>query len=502
MTDDADNEMHSQYGRPAEPRNLEQPPKRTRLAILEDIRERVGTFPSETGVYLFKDTEGRVLYVGKAKNLRSRVSSYFLPSANLLESRGPEIERMVQTLVEDVEYIPCDSEVDALLREARLIKDIQPRFNARQKDDKSFPYLMITTGEDFPGVYITRQPRTKGVKLFGPFTSPADLRNALPLLQKVFKFRTCNLEIDEGDTNRQHFRPCILYNIKQCTGPCGARVDKKEYRRNIANLIRFLNSRHGDLMRQLERRMQQASKTMDFEKAAELRDQIKALQGLSKRGLVEDNLQPEVFTATVVDKREGVQRLTEVLGLSAPPRSIEGVDIAHLAGQQTVGSVVTFIDGTPFKGGYRRFKIISHDRNDDFASIKEVVWRRYKHAGMQEELFPDIILIDGGKGQLSSAFAAFEGLDFRPPVLISLAKKEEEIFVHGRDEPIRLKRNDAALRLLQSVRDEAHRFAQAYHHILRRNDMLGDRRLHGKPERRSRQKDDDTPDVELTPPIE
>jgi excinuclease ABC subunit C len=219
--------------------------------------------------------------------------------------------------------------------------------------------------------------------------------------------------------------------------------------------------------------MQQAAKAMDFERAAELRDQLKAIDCLARRGLADEDLQPEVFDSPIVDRREALAALADRLG-PPEPRTIEGVDIAHLAGRETVGSVVTFIDGAPFKNGYRRFKIVSHDRNDDFASVREVVWRRYRHAGMDESLFPDIILIDGGRGQLSAAHSAFDELEFRPPVLLSLAKKEEVIYVHGRGQPLRLKHTDPALRLLQAVRDEAHRFAQHYHHILRRKSVLGD----------------------------
>jgi len=460
---------------------------RARAAVLTELRERIAELPAEPGVYLFKDVEGRVLYVGKAKTLRSRVASYFQEGANLAETRGPDIERMIAKLIVDVEVLPCDSEVDALLHEARLIKDIRPRFNIRQKDDKSFPYLMITTDEPFPGAYITREPASKGVKLFGPFVNPRELRTALPLLQRAFKFRTCTLEIDPADERRRHFRPCILYNIKQCTAPCAAHISREDYRGNIQRLIRFLQSKRSEVVRQLTREMDQASKALDFERAAELRDELKAIEGLARRGLADEHLQPEVFgSPAAVEPRAALAELGERLGMANPPRTIEGADIAHLAGAETVGSIVTFIDGKPFKSGYRRFKIVSHDRNDDYASMREVVWRRYRYAGMDESLFPDIILIDGGKGQLAAAQAAFDELEFRPPALLSLAKKEELIYVYGRGEPLKLKRTDPALRLLQYVRDEAHRFAQAYHHILRRKKVLGEKAgpKHRKPRRR------------------
>jgi excinuclease ABC subunit C len=435
---------------------------------LHALREKAAELPAAPGVYLFKDDRGRVLYVGKAANLRSRVASYFQPSANLAVSRSPWIERMVGE-VADVDHMACDSEVDALLRENRLIKDIQPPYNAQLKDEKTYPYLQVTTREDFPRVSITREPRTNNARLYGPFVSVADLRAALPLLQRVFKFRTCNLDINADDDARRHFRPCILHGIKQCTAPCAALVSKQDYARQIQRFRQFLESKGTQLRRELSRQMQEAADALEYERAAELRDELRALDGLQKRGLVDEHVQPEAF---FVDPGEGLQRLADVLGLDRQPRTIEGIDVAHLAGGESCGSLVCFIDGKPVKSAYRRYKIKSHERNDDYASIREVVWRRYKLAGMAEEIFPDVILIDGGAGQLSAARSAFEGLEFAPPVLVSLAKREEVLHVYGRDEPLRLARRDPALRVLQSVRDEAHRFAQHYHHILRRRATL------------------------------
>ncbi|MBS3820328.1 MAG: GIY-YIG nuclease family protein [Planctomycetes bacterium] len=446
------------------------PPRKPRTTILADLRHRIAELPHVPGVYLLKDAKGIVLYIGKAKDLRSRVSSYFQPGANLASNRGPDIERMVRTLVTDIDVLECDSEVDALLRENRLIKDIQPRFNDRQKDGKTFPYLQITTDEQFPRVSISRQPKPRGAKLYGPFIHAYDLRQALPLMQRVFKFRTCKLDLDPGeDDKRRYFRPCILASIKQCTAPCDGRVSREDYAEQIKRLKQFLDSKGMVLRRELRAKMEQAAGDLNFERAAEYRDELRALENLQKRGLADEHVQPEVF---YVDPAEGLERLGGLLDLEATPRTIEGIDIAHLQGKESCGSLVMFIDGKPFKNGYRRYKIKTVDGNDDFASIREVVWRRYKLAGMNAEIFPEIILIDGGKGQLAAAWSAFEGLEFRPPLLASLAKTDELIFVHGRDEPIKLKRNDPALRVLQSVRDEAHRFAQHYHHILRRKATL------------------------------
>jgi len=443
------------------------PSQREKVAAA--LRGKAAELPDSPGVYLFKDSVGRVLYVGKAKSLRSRVGSYFLPSADLPATRGPEIAHMIAELVVDFDTVVCDSEVDALLRENRLVKDIQPRFNERLKDDKTFPYLQIRSAEPFPRVEVTREPMSKGVKLYGPFVSVADLRAAVPLLQRVFRFRTCGLDIVEDDPRRKAFRPCILHAIRQCSAPCAARISREDYRRDVNHLTRFLESKGQVVARQLRKEMAESAEDLQFERAARLRDQLKALEGLQKRGLVHEHLQPEAF---FVDPAEGLTRLGELLGTDQPPRSIEGVDIAHLGGGETAGSMVCFIDGRPFKPGYRRYRIRRARAADDYAAVREVVYRRYQRAAADEELFPDVILIDGGKGQLAAAHGAFHELPSHPPALISLAKREELVYVHGRSRAVRLAGNDAALRLLQTVRDEAHRFAQAYHHVLRRKKTL------------------------------
>lgn len=258
------------------------------------LRDKIRNLPKSPGVYLMKDGQGRVLYIGKAKDLRSRVGSYFQDSADLLATRGPEIAHMVG-LVADIDFLECDTEVDALLQENRLIKDIQPRYNERLRDDKSFPYLEITVGEDFPGVFVTRKPRRKGVKLYGPFTSAAGLRDAVNALQKVFKFRTCELDIRAADDKRRFFRPCLLHSINQCTAPCADRISREQYRADIDRLKRFLASKRSVILRQMEQEMKDAAADLRFEDAALLRDRIKAIQSLSLSGDVDEHVQPEVF---------------------------------------------------------------------------------------------------------------------------------------------------------------------------------------------------------------
>jgi excinuclease ABC subunit C len=430
--------------------------------------EKVKQFPAAPGVYLMKDAQGRVIYVGKAKNLRNRAGHYFTRAA----AEDHRTRDMVP-LIADVDFLPADSEVDALLLEARLVKDIQPRFNVELKDDKSFPYLQIRLREEFPRVEFTRQPRRRGVKLYGPFTSAKTLRGAIRVLQRLFKFRTCSLDIREDEERWRWFRPCLLANIGQCTAPCNFRVTKEEYRKQIRALRLVMEGKKDRLIREMERDMAEASAATQFEKAARLRDDIAALQNLGLRGDVSRDVQPEVFP---IEPKKGLAGLRKVLGLEKTPRTIEGIDVAHLGGDDMVASLVSFIDGLPFKPGYRRYRIKSVRGIDDFASIREVVSRRFRNAtrarraseGEDERVFPDILLIDGGKGQLNAALDALNLLGVEAPCLISLAKREEEIYRPGESEPIRLSRHSAALRLLQYVRDEAHRFAQHYHHILRR----------------------------------
>ena len=421
--------------------------------------DKARAFPQTPGVYLMKDAAGRVIYVGKAKNLRARAGSYFLKAA-AEDRRTADLVREIR----DIDYLDADSEVDALLMESRLVKDVQPRFNSDLKDDKTFPYLQITTHEDFPRVEFTRTPRQKGVKLYGPFTSAGSLRGAIVVLQRIFKFRTCTLDIDADDEQWRWFRPCLLASIGQCTAPCNLRISREEYRKDINRLRTFLDGGKKQLLVEMRKEMLESSTKLEFERAARLRDEIRLLETLDQRGDLEEHVQPEVF---LVDPKKGLAGLEKVLGLSKPPRVIEGVDIAHLAGNETVASLVQFIDGLPFKPGYKRYRIKSVAGVDDFKSIHEVVSRRFARLAREGSAPPDILLIDGGKGQLAAALDALESLGVEAPCVISLAKREEEIFLPGRSEPLRLSRDSYSLRLLEYVRDEAHRFAQHYHHLLR-----------------------------------
>ena len=331
---------------------------------------KVRHFPKTSGVYLMKDDVGRVIYIGKAKNLRSRAGSYFT-------NRSIDDTRISKWLheIHDIDFMECASEVDALLTEARLIKDIQPPYNKEQRDDKSFPYIMITNREDYPRVEVTREPPDKNVRLYGPFTSAGSLNGALSVLQRIFKFRNCSLDIDANDEKWKWYRPCLLAAIDQCSAPCNLQISKADYAKDIRRLQMVLDGKKTRLLQGMKKEMQTASQELHFELAAKLRDEIKMLESLDRRGNLETHEQPEVF---YTDPRKGIAGLKKVLGLDIEPRTIEGVDIAHLGGSETVASLVQFIDGLPFKPGYRRFRINDVDGIDDLRSIYEVVSRRFK----------------------------------------------------------------------------------------------------------------------------
>ncbi len=451
---------------------------------LSRLLTQARALPAVPGVYLMKSVDGVVIYVGKAARLPDRVSSYFVPSANLGFKKQPMLDYVVA-----FDTIECESEWEALLTENRLIKDLRPRFNVRLTDDKSFPYLAVTQREPSPRVFVTRNPgaaELKGAKVFGPFTNAGALREAVQVLQRVFKFRTCKIDIVPGAEENKRFRPCLLHSIGRCTAPCADRISPEAYRADVDRFIRFLGTKRSAMLREMNTEMQAASAELNFEKAAILRDQIRAVERLDQRASKKDGWQPQTENPFVTDPKKGTRALAKVLGLESGVRCIEAFDIAHLMGGETVASKVCFVDGRPLKNEYRRFRIKGSsyredegpqpykNQNDDYSSIREVISRRYRDAGAGHELYPDVILIDGGLGQLHAALEAFDTLGVLPPMVISLAKKEELIYVQRRSEPIRLGRENAALRLCQAIRDEAHRFAQAYHHVLRRKKTMGE----------------------------
>ncbi len=550
----------------------------------EALRAKLRVLPDRPGVYLMKNAAGEVIYVGKAVSLKSRVRSYFQSPAGLSAK-----VRVMTSHIADIEYIVTGSEVEALILEANLIKEHRPRYNVRLRDDKAYPFLKVTLNEPFPRVVVTRRVERDGAKYFGPYTNSNAVRETTRFLRKLFPIRTCSLDLS-GELD---YRPCLLYHIKRCVGPCANKVSPEEYNRLIEQVSLFLEGRHDRLVPSLYREMRDAAQKLEYERAARIRDQIRALERVAERQTVvsdkpvdqdligfaqekdlvcvqvfyvrggrligrdhffleavaEDEpgeimaaflqqyyqrapfvppevlLQVPVEDAAVIEgwlrqRRGGAVRLhvpqrgekrrlmetvvenarialnervtqlarrseeaeramahlAEVLGLPSLPQRIEAFDISNIHGNQAVASMVVFEDGQPKPSDYRRFKIRTKSTPDDFAMMREAVHRRFLR-GLREQAeevdgrgfaaFPDLVLIDGGKGQLSAAREVMRELGVEDIPTVSLAKQFELVFVEGRPDPIDLPWASPGLKLLQRIRDEAHRYAITYHRHLR-----------------------------------
>lgn len=534
------------------------------------LQQKLDRLPAAPGVYVYRNAQGKIIYVGKARSLRQRVRSYFQESRPL----DAKTQRLVSEIA-DLEYILTDSEVEALILESTLVKRNQPRYNVNLKDDKSFPYLKLTVNEPYPRIFITRRIRKDGALYFGPFLPASYARQTIKLVNKYFKLRTCNLEID-GTLSR----PCLDYQMKRCLGPCVAGLcTREQYARAVEDVKLLLSGKTDELIRQLERRMSEAAEEMLYEAAAVYRDWISMVRDISERQkmvmdgqddcdlfgycqegsqlalevfamrsgrvvgrreffwedlisfdpgeffsqaleqyYLQDTFTPkeiyipvdiddaEVFESWLSERKgrrvhirspkqglksemldlvmrnarisfetrfrilrsrgeELLKPLQEALGLQSLPRRIETFDISHVQGTDTVASMVLCVNGEMKRNGYRKFKIESVKGPDDFAAMREVVHRHYENVLEQDEgNLPDLVLIDGGKGQLSAAVSALDDLGLENQAVAAIAKKEEILFVKGReDEPVRLPREAPALHLIQMMRDEAHRFAISYH---------------------------------------
>jgi excinuclease ABC subunit C len=547
--------------------------------------------PTKPGVYVFKNATGKVIYVGKAVNLRARVRSYFHDSSQQM----PKTRRLVDEIT-DLEFIVARSELEALLLENTLIKQHQPRFNVRLKDDKRYPYIKVHWQDAFPRVTTTRHIISDGARYFGPYTMAAAAYQTLDLVRKIFPYLTCTRTITGHDE-----RACLYYHIGRCAAPCIGVVNQEEYRAIIQRLCDFLSGRVDTVIATLRQQMQEASEALDFEKAAAIRDQIQAIEHIAQKqtvvspdltdhdvvafarqnsdacvqvffirggrligreyfvldGTAEEEDQavvssfvkqfydevsqvpPEILLPHQVDEamiirdwlrskrgadvvlkvprrghklelvkmaaenametlthlrsqwqadeskqNEALAELQQALNLAAPPLRVECYDVSTLQGTNTVASMVVFVKGTPRKSDYRRFKIQGVQGQDDFASMQEALRRRFKRmqdAGYQLQsdpgkkdeynawsLLPDLLVVDGGKGQLNAALQVLDEFELRDAVpIVGLAKREEEIFLPGQSESVLLPRNSQGLFLMQRIRDEAHRFAVEYHRKLR-----------------------------------
>lgn len=544
---------------------------------------RLSAVPLKPGVYIHRDSDGKVIYVGKSSALKNRLRSYFGATKGL-DAKTTELVNRIH----DFEYIVTDSEQEALLLENSLIKKHRPKYNVRLKDDKTYPYIKVDLSEEFPRVYVTRRTIKDNARYFGPFASAGSVRKTLDLLKRLFPYRSCTKAITGNDE-----RPCLEYHIKRCVAPCTGYSSKEEYSKVIDQVLMFLEGNTKEVVKELKHAMLEASSQLEFERAGALRDRLKAIEkvyeGQKVVGLGKENLDVvgiayggeeawveiffirngnltgrdnftmsgtrdesgreilarfiEQFYASssyvprkilvpeptgrkqalitwletmrngpvdiTIPQRGAKRRLIEMISENAEqgleqlklkwisdstrmetamselqeelnlpelPRRIECYDISHIQGTNTVASMSVFNNGQPFSSDYRRFKIKTHDGNDDFASMREVLSRRFKRlknareGGSENASFastPNLVLIDGGKGQLSSAVEAMLHLGLQDIQIASIAKREEEIFLPDSAEPVIMPRNSQGLFLLQRARDEAHRFAITFHRNLR-----------------------------------
>jgi excinuclease ABC subunit C len=552
------------------------------------VTEQLKQLPRSPGVYIFKDAEGNILYVGKAASLRNRVRTYFGNS----NKQTPKLQRMVSR-IRDLDFFITSSEQEALILEYNLIKRHHPRYNVRLKDDKTFPFLKISLNEDWPRIYFTRRVEEDGGRYFGPFASAKSVRQTLKTLKGIFPFRSCSRTITGKDP-----RPCLDYYIHHCVGPCIGAVSREEYAEVVRQVVLFLEGKQERVVRELERNMEKAAEAMDFEKAALLRDQIQAierviegqkiattvkgeqdviafaterdqayvqvffirggkligresftLQGTSSeeseqimtsfikqfygsaphippllliqhpvedKAVIEDWLQSkrgskvriqvpyrgnkkQLVNIVAENAEQGLQQLkikqqsvpsvlTEAMAeierelhLPRLPSRMECYDISNIQGKAAVGSMVVFEKGKPKSSHYRRFRIKTVAGADDYAMLQEVLRRRFKRLSLQSSnapdqdawsVLPDLVLIDGGKGQLNAVLSAMKEMGAESIPLASLAKENEEIFIPHQSKPISLPATSPGLQLLQRLRDEAHRFALGYHQKIRSRESL------------------------------
>ncbi|MDR1523389.1 MAG: excinuclease ABC subunit UvrC [Endomicrobium sp.] len=419
--------------------------------------------PKLPGVYIMRDGVGNIIYIGKAKSLKDRLSSYFNAD---IDSKATSII----TAMRKIDYILCTSEREALIIERQLINNIKPYFNSMWKDDKSYPYIKFLVGEDFPRLVFTRKKIEDGSLYFGPYPQLFYIKKLVRWLIKFFKIRPCKLNFTQGTLpEEKKVKSCIYYHTEMCYAPCMGKVMSKEYKSKIKDVELFLNGKFKKLEEKWQSRMFTLSSNMHYEEAKEIRDRLYALQNMSERVMINEISQDEINES--VQRADSINELKNVLRLKNPPAIIEGFDNSNIQGANAVASMVRFHNGIADKKNYRRFKIKTVKGADDFATMREVVFRRYSSLIKKNEKLPDLILIDGGKGQLSAAVSALEELQVNIPI-ISLAKKNEEIFSPSKDKALVLSKHSEALKLLQSIRDESHRFAITYHRHLRRKEMF------------------------------
>jgi len=436
---------------------------------MNTLSEKLAQLPKAPGVYFHKDKDGKVIYIGKAAILRNRVRQYFQKSRNM----DPKTTALVSEIV-DIEWIEVETELDALFLEAELIRRYLPRYNILLRDDKSLTYIRINYNSDHPTVTLTRRPLDDKAQYFGPYFNSLTLKRSLKYLRRIFPYSTHNGVVPK--------RVCLQYHLGLCPGLEENKTSLSDYRANLRQLIRYLKGERTALMKSIEKDMNAASKKKDYEAAAVYRNQLLSLRALANRIIFSDKENLEM------SKDQGLAGLTDILGLSIIPRRIEGYDISHMQGTNNTASMVVFINGIPDKVSYRKFKM-RLPGNNDFGHMEETITRRLSETNQKKWNVPDLILIDGGKGQLSSAVKARNKMNSNIP-MIGLAKREEEIIVdhknsnviinkdilrknralitEGNDfSAILLPKDSPIIKLLQRIRDESHRFAVSYHTVLK-----------------------------------
>jgi excinuclease ABC subunit C len=422
-----------------------------------NLKEQVRRLPDRPGVYLMKDRLGRIIYVGKAKSLKKRVSSYFQPSRAFTRQQ-PKIRALID-MIAGFDTIEVKSEPEALLLEGKLIKQWRPRYNTDFTDDKRFLLVRVDPAEELPRFRLTRIKKDDRSRHFGPFAHSGLLRKTLAQMRRQFGILLGDAtprKLPDGTWQLYDDVRRELYGFPNAVSP-------EEYRRRVEDACAFLEGKSREWLETLRAEMAAAAAKQAFEKAAELRDVVFALEETLAKTRRFERTDP----TRPAGNEEALRALQQALGLAAAPRTMECFDISHISGTFVVASMVHFADGRPDKDHYRRFQIKSFIGNDDFRAMEEVVGRRYRRLAEERRAFPDLVVIDGGRGQVGAALKAFVGLDCMPPAIIGLAKKHETIIFPDERAPLRLPLNHPGLQLLQRLRDEAHRFANTYNADLR-----------------------------------
>jgi excinuclease ABC subunit C len=438
------------------------------------LEEKLAQVPQNPGCYIYKDSNNKVIYVGKAKNLKKRVMQYFAQNVN----HSPRIEQMI-TKIHDIEYHIVDTELEALVLEANLIKKYRPKYNVLMKDDKSYTWIKITTQEEYPRIMRIRDQDKRNDKnlYFGPYPDSSSVNNILRVLRKIFPFRTCDYDIKENEPEKKS-RLCLYYHIGLCPGPCDHLIEKAVYRKQIQNIVKFLRGENKAIIDEYRRQMETYAQNLEFEKAAILRDTVQDMLYITQKISIGTGVDEKVLQKQRNYRIEsGLAELFEKTGATNNNNfRMECYDISNIQGTNPVGAMVVFENGIAKKSDYRKFKIRSLDTPNDFAMMREMLQRRFTHLKDETKdasfhATPDLIIIDGGKGQLSVAYETMLSFGQSIPI-VGLAKREELIFFPNNAIPLRLKRDSNALYLVQRIRDEAHRFGITFHRSLRSKKAL------------------------------